>query len=76
MLKDRIYDIYGAKWYQVLYIWLYNCCHEHKKKFTRKSFNQVLSEDILNDLKIGYTYSYENAEMKEMIEELMEDVEE
>ena len=79
MLKDRIYDVYGAKWYQILYLWLYNLCHKHKKRFTRKSLRQVLSEEILNDFKIGYTYPYINAEMKEMkemIEELMKDVEE
>lgn len=76
MLKDRIYDFYNAKWYQVLYLWLYNLCHKHKKRFTRKSLSQVLYEEILNDFKIGYTYSYINAEMKEMIEELIKDVEE
>lgn len=76
MLKDRIYDFYDVKWYQVLYMWLYNLCHKHKKRFTRKSLSQVLCEEILNNFKIGYTYSYINDEMKEMIEELSKDVEE
>lgn len=76
MLKDKIYDFYNVKWYQVLYLWLYNLCHKHKKRFTRRSLSQVLYEEILNDFKIGYTYSYINAEMKEMIEELIKDVEE
>ena len=76
MLKDRIYDFYNVKWYQVLYLWLYNLCHKHKKRFTRKSLSQVLYEEILNDFKTGYTSSYANAEMKKMNEELIKDVEE
>lgn len=76
MLKDKIYDFYNVKWYQVLYLWLYNLCHKHKKRFTRRSLSQVLYEEILNDFKIGYTYSYANAEMKKMIWELIKDVEE
>lgn len=76
MLKDKIYDFYNVKWYQVLYLWLYNLCHKHKKRFTRRSLSQVLYEEILNDFKIGYTYSCANAEMKKMIWELIKDVEE
>lgn len=67
--KVKKYNIYNAKWYHFVYVWLYNLFHKQKKSCTKDSWVKSV---VMDNLEKGLSYPYIKTEMDDLKDILKE----